>query len=93
MPAERQLQIVGMDTLAVVGHVNALDAALLDLDADATRLRIETVLEQFFDDRRRAFHHLAGGYLVRHQGVQLPDSLVHQETDRGLIWDPSADPS
>ena len=46
-----QLQIVGMNAHAVVGHAHAFDAALFDRQHDPACLRVEAVLDQFPDDR------------------------------------------
>ena len=47
---EGQRQVVGVDAAAVIDDADQLDAALLDLDIDATGAGIDGVFEQFLDD-------------------------------------------
>ena len=44
---------------AVVAHQDALDSPAVDLDRDRVGARVERVLDQFFDGRRRPLDHLA----------------------------------
>ena len=61
---EGQHGVVAHHAAAVVGHLDELLAAGLNVDADAARARIQRVLQQLLDHRRRTLHHLAGGDLV-----------------------------
>ncbi len=60
----RELQIVGVNADAVVGHAHTFDAALFDRQHDTASLRVEAVLDQLLHDRGRPLDHLAGGDLV-----------------------------
>lgn len=64
MRTQREHQIVRVYATTVVTDANQCHAPLLDLDFDPRRARIQTVLQQLFDDRCRALDHLAGGDLV-----------------------------
>ncbi len=66
-------QLVRGDADAVVAHAAELGAALLHLDVDRQRARVEAVLDQFLDHGRRALDHLAGGDLVNELLGQDPD--------------------
>src|SRR5260370_15741324 len=56
--------IVANHAASVVGDLNQLLAAGLDVDLDARCARIQRVLQQFLYYGSRALHHLAGGDLV-----------------------------
>jgi hypothetical protein len=70
---ESQAGVAGRHPVAVVAHRDRRRSALPNLDPDPRGLRIDGVLDQLLDHRRRSFHHLARSDLV-HQGVpQQPD--------------------
>jgi hypothetical protein len=50
MAAEREWQVVLVDTDTVVTHTDEFDAALFEIDLDTIGLGIQTVFEQFLDD-------------------------------------------
>ena len=62
---EGQQGVVAHHAAAVVGDLDELLAAGLDLNLDARRTGIERVLQQLLHHRRRPLHHFAGGDLVR----------------------------
>ena len=64
VPLDREAQVLAADAVAVVGHADAPDAAALEVDVDLRRARVERVLEQFLQRRRRALDDLARGDLV-----------------------------
>src|SRR5919108_749881 len=71
---ERQRKLLRRHAVTVVGHANERRTAVAQVDRDAPRARVERVLHQLLDDRRRPLHHLAGRDLV--------DERVGQPTDR-----------
>ncbi len=66
MPLERQQRIVPHHAMAIVENADQFAATALDLNPDPGRARIQRVLQQFLHHRRRPFHHLTGGNLIRH---------------------------
>ena len=64
MALEGQQGVVAHHAAAVVGDLDELLAAGLDLDLDAGGAGIERIFEQFLDHRSRPLHHFAGGDLV-----------------------------
>lgn len=64
MAVERQLDVVGVDTAAVVADANQADAAACQLDINRRCACIDTVFNDFFQGVGRAFDHFAGGDLV-----------------------------
>ncbi len=73
VPLDREQQVLADDALAVVGDADAADAAALEVDVDLCGTRVERVLQQFLQRRRRAFDDLARGDLV--------DQVVGQRSD------------
>ena len=57
-------QLLGSHPTAVVADSNHFGSATGDRNLDAIRSGIDAVFQQFFDDGRRTFDHLAGGDLV-----------------------------
>ena len=74
MRRDRERQIVGLDAAAVVAHADQPRAAGFDVDLDAPRAGVETVLDEFLDDGRRPLDDLAGGDLVDELGRQRTDA-------------------
>ena len=54
-------QLVGRDAAAVVGHTQIGHPAVLQLDGDVPRARVDGVFHELLDDARRALDDLAGG--------------------------------
>ena len=67
MAFESQQRVVVRHPVAVVGHANHSLAALLDLDANGFRARVERVFEQLLHHRRRPLDHFARRDLVRYR--------------------------
>ena len=61
---KRQHGIVAHHAAAVVGNLDQLLPARLDLYADARGTGVQRVLQQFLHHRRGTLHDLAGGDLV-----------------------------
>ena len=80
MPFKRQQSIVADHAATVVGDLNQLLAARLDLNSDAGGTGVQRVLQQFLDHRSRALHHFAGGDLVGNSFGKNVDS-AHVESD------------
>ena len=80
VPFQRQPRIAGIHALAVVFDANQPLPAELRGNDDAARAGIEAVLDQFLDDRCRAFHYLAGRDLIREVNRQ-PLDLRHQSSN------------
>ncbi len=78
VPADRHRQLLGADAVAVIAHADQAHAALLDIDFDAARARIEAVLDELFDDRGGPLDHFAGGDLV--------DELIGEDADGHGAW-------
>ncbi len=70
----RQRQAVRVHAAAVVGHLDAVDAAGVERHRDPRRTRVERVLHQLLHRRRRALDHLAGGDAI--------DGVGRQDADR-----------
>ena len=64
MAVERKLDVVRMDTAAIVANADQADAASCQLDINRCRACIDTVFNDFFQGVGRAFDHFAGGDLV-----------------------------
>ncbi len=73
MAFERQRQFRLGETAAIVAHADQLESCAFDIDLDARGTRIERVLDQFLDHRRRPLDHLAGGDLIDERGRKNPD--------------------
>ena len=79
---ERDRHLVERDAAPVVGHADQLDAAPANLYADARRTRVDGVLYQLLDHRRRALDHLACGDHGGDLGCQQADWHVPYRTVR-----------
>ena len=73
MPRQCQGQLVGRDSGAIVAHDDPSRATALDIDRHVSGTGVETVFQQFFQDRRRAFDDFAGSNLVDECLRQLAD--------------------
>src|SRR5262245_28012651 len=65
MSLDREARVLSRHAFAVVFHSNQLLAAQLDGNPDPGRARIDSVLDQLLDDRRRPLDDLAGRDLIR----------------------------
>ena len=74
MGSNCQGQVIGFNARTIITHANQACAALLDIDFDASRPRIQAVFDQFLDHRRRSFDHLAGSDLIDQFGGQGTDA-------------------
>jgi len=63
--AQRQRQIIALDTAAVIADADQIHTAGINVDVDHARTGVDAVFKQLFDHRRRAFDDLASGDLVR----------------------------
>jgi hypothetical protein len=61
----------------VIGHPHEGTPTCDQLDVEAPRLGVQSVLHQLFDHRRRPFDHLAGGNPVHHRVGQNPNPRHH----------------
>ena len=61
MPFKAQTCVFPIHPDAVVDHFHQLGAALVDVDFNPGRLRVQRVFNQFFDDAHRPFDDLPGG--------------------------------
>ena len=71
---ERERQLVARHAAPVVGDTDEAAAALLQRHLDGPRARVDRVLDQLFDHRRRTLDYLAGGDPV--------DRALRQQTYR-----------
>ena len=74
MALEGQQSIVAHHAATIVGHLDQLLAARFHLHADPRRARIQRVLQQLLQHRRRTLHHLARGDLVGNMLGKYVDS-------------------
>ena len=72
---ERKLDVVWVDTAAVVADANQADAAACQLNINRCRACVDAVFNDFFQGVGRAFDHFAGGDLV--------DKMVGQGSNSG----------
>ena len=64
MALEGQHRIIAHHAAPVVGYLNQLLPACLNLNANARGTCIQRILQQLFHYRRRTLNHLAGSDLV-----------------------------
>jgi hypothetical protein len=76
---ESKQGIVAEHAATVIGNANETPAPVLDFHPDTRRTRIERILEQFLDDRRRPLHDLARRNLVCDVVRKDPDA-THNST-------------
>ncbi len=74
MAGEGQLDLVGRDPVAIVGHADQLQTTPEQFDADVSGPSIERVVDQLADDRDGPRHDLASRDLLRHLGRQHADA-------------------
>jgi hypothetical protein len=64
MPLYRQRQLIRRNAAAIIAYPNRLQPATIDIDFDATRSRVQRILQQLFDDRCRPLNDFTGSDLV-----------------------------
>ena len=64
MTLERRWHIFSLDTSPVVCHFHQLQAGVLDVNVNLRGPGVNTVFNQFLNDRRRPLDDLPGGNLV-----------------------------
>ncbi len=74
MARQRELELGGGNSAAVVAHARESHAAGFDLHFDALRAGVEAVLDQLLDDGRGALDDLAGRDLI--------DEVIVENADR-----------
>src|SRR5450755_1681127 len=82
MARERDGQLIRTHAHAVIAHTNKSDAATLDIDVDAVRVGIQSVLDEFLDDRGGTLDHFPGGNLVDEFVLENPDRHVRHSRTR-----------
>ena len=90
MAIQTKSGIVRIHSDAVIFDANQLLAAVFRRDQDSSRLRVDRVLDQFLDHRRRAFHDLARGLqvtVVAKSSYGLGSILVRKDSGVGSIKD------
>ena len=75
VPLEAEPRILERHSLAVVDNLYQSPAGILDDELDVGGTGIDSVFQEFLDDRGRALHHLTGGYLVGHGIGQKFDDI------------------
>ena len=75
MPSDCERQILALDSRAVIGEAQPLDAAARDIDIDLCRAGIEAVLEQLLQCRRRPLDDLAGSDLIDQEIGERADRM------------------
>ena len=73
MALKSQRQLLGRDSGAVIDDPDQVPAGAANLDRDAPGARVEGVLDQLLDDRRRPLDHLPGGDRVGDLGGEGAD--------------------
>ncbi len=81
----------GVHAGAVVGHLDAVDAAAVERDGDAGGAGVERVLDQFLHRGGGAFDHLAGGDAV--DGVGGEDADCGHAVSAWLSHEKKASPT
>jgi hypothetical protein len=64
MAFQAKQRIIPAHSDAIVSNANKTSSTSLNLDSDTTRLRIESIFNQFLHDARRSFDHLARRDLI-----------------------------
>src|SRR5262249_49094965 len=77
---EGEGEVVRGDSAAVVDHPDEFSTAGLEVDVDASGAGVDRVLEEFLDDARRPFDHLARRDLRDHVRRQLADAGLGHES-------------
>jgi hypothetical protein len=71
MSLEGLARVIRAHAVAVVAHADPLLAAPVDLDRDRPRLRVQRVLDQLLDHRRRPLDHFAAAILLTRSSGSL----------------------
>ena len=64
------MDLLFLDSAAVIGHADHGNTAVTDLDGDGCRFRVDGIFHQFFYNRCRSFNDLARRDLVDRIGIQ-----------------------
>ena len=64
VPLKGQLNVVAGDPVAVINHPDAIEAGVLHNNVDPLTVGVQSVLNQFLNDRGRTLNHLPGRNLV-----------------------------
>lgn len=91
MPVQRKAEVIRNDAMTIVVHSNQVEPTTFDRDFDAGCVRINAILDEFFDNLSRPFDNLAGSDVTNGQLIQLEDAgLLNQGfhldcVPRGLV--------
>ena len=64
VPRQREGKFVCWNAYSIIPHAEQLNTPLFNINLYVSGSSVETVLQQFLDNRRRALNNLPGGYLV-----------------------------
>ena len=78
MPLQRQQGVLRPHPTPVVEDPDQGTSTPLHRDFDFFRTGIQGIFHQLLDHRGRPFHHLSGGYPIRHHFRQQADLLAHR---------------
>ena len=73
---QTESQVLPTHSFSVITHLDAGDAAARDFDSNDVRTGVNAVLNKFFDDRCRPFHHLPGSHLAGEHIIHPVDCLA-----------------
>ena len=88
-----EIDLVGRDAGTVVGDADALHAATAHLHGHLGRAGVERVLDELFDDGRRALDHLTGGDAGRHVGGEHADRHGSRSGAQAVPFTPGRNPT
>ena len=77
MTGQRKIQVVSFNAKTVVPDPDQFATARFDLDLDPRRAGINTILYQFFNNRRRPLHHLTRSDLVCKSHGEFLNPVFH----------------
>ena len=86
MPFQTHEGVIPVHPRAVVDDPDQADPSAPRHDFDVLRPGIEAVLNEFFDDGRRAIDHLAGGDLAS-EGIREDSDAAHGGWGKDLAGD------
>ena len=85
MTRQRQRQVFGMNTGAVIGNPYQAHTASVDINRHPACACIQGVFEQFLDDRRGSLNDFAGRNLVSKPLIQQGDSFQMHFQEGGIF--------
>ena len=85
MTGQRQRQVVGRNTAAIIPHLQQLDAALLHFHIDAPGSGVQAVFQQFLGYRGRPLDHLASGDLVGQPRAEQLDARTTTHCEANVV--------